>query len=87
MSKVVRIIFEYKEELIYRNANGNRCRGVSLDIHSKGIKPNDNSLAVIFGTVMMEESKNFAAVVATKARKIMKEKDIITIPLKGDEFN
>ncbi|EOL6582094.1 hypothetical protein ACJG0V_RS28040, partial [Escherichia coli] len=38
MSKVVRIIFEYKEHVIHKNADGTVRMGVSLDIRSTGIK-------------------------------------------------
>ncbi|HFL4380367.1 hypothetical protein RBH58_28600, partial [Escherichia coli] len=36
MSKVVRIIFEYKEGVIRKNADGSTHMGVSLDIRSTG---------------------------------------------------
>ncbi|EOW4453004.1 hypothetical protein ACOXNY_004132 [Escherichia coli] len=49
MSKVVRIIFEYKEDVICKNSDGSTHRGVSLDIRSTGIKKKDNGPAMIFG--------------------------------------
>ena len=55
MSKVVRIIFEYKEDVICKNSDGSTHRGVSLDIRSTGIKKKDNGPAMIFGVVMLAE--------------------------------
>ncbi|EPR9911165.1 hypothetical protein ACVBB4_002670, partial [Escherichia coli] len=49
MSKVVRIIFEYREDVIRKNADGSVHKGVSLDIRSTGIKKKDNGPAMIFG--------------------------------------
>ncbi|HCB9560579.1 TPA: hypothetical protein ACSE14_004296, partial [Escherichia coli] len=54
MSKVVRIIFEYRENVIRKNADGSTHMGVSLDIRSTGIaKQKDGSPAMIFGVVML----------------------------------
>ncbi|HHY7848622.1 TPA: hypothetical protein ACV7WQ_005654, partial [Escherichia coli] len=53
MSKVVRIIFEYKEDVIRKNADGTVHMGVSLDIRSTGIKQKNDSPAMIFGVVML----------------------------------
>ncbi|EOU5567191.1 hypothetical protein ACOBM7_004502, partial [Escherichia coli] len=75
MSKVVRIIFEYKEHVIHKNADGTVHMGVSLDIRSTGIaKQKDGSPAMIFGVVMLAESRNFAELVAMKASAFMKDR-------------
>ncbi|WP_225375137.1 hypothetical protein [Escherichia coli] len=59
MSKVVRIIFEYKEDI--------------LDIRATGIKQKDDGPAMIFGVVMLAECRDFAELVAMKARALMKD--------------
>lgn len=87
MSKVVRIIFEYKEDVICKNSDGGTHRGVSLDIRSTGIKKKDNGPAMIFGVVMLAESRDFAELVAMKARALMKDMNMSSGVIKGNEFN
>ncbi|WP_032261520.1 hypothetical protein [Escherichia coli] len=87
MSKVVRIIFEYKEHVIHKNADGTVRMGVSLDIRSTGIKKKDNGPAMIFGVVMLAESRNFAEFVAMKASAFMKDRGMTSGVINGNEFN
>ncbi|EHB3228155.1 hypothetical protein [Escherichia coli] len=87
MSKVVRIIFEYKEHVIHKNADGTVHMGVSLDIRSTGIKQKGDGLAMIFGVVMLAESRNFAELVAMKASAFMKDRGMTSGVINGNEFN
>lgn len=88
MSKVVRIIFEYKEDVICKNSDGSTHRGVSLDIRSTGIaKQKDGSPAMIFGVVMLAESRNFAELVAMKVNAFMKCSGMSSGVINGNEFN
>ncbi|HAO9143627.1 TPA: hypothetical protein IRL91_004008 [Escherichia coli] len=88
MSKVVRVIFEYKEDVICKNADGSTHKGVSLDIRSTGIaKQKDDSPAMIFGVVMLAESRNFAEFVAMKASAFMKDRGMASRVINGNEFN
>ncbi|EGH0424538.1 hypothetical protein V8648_004662 [Escherichia coli] len=87
MSKVVRIIFEYREDVIRKNADGSVHKGVSLDIRSTGIKKKDNGPAMIFGVVMLAESRNFAELVAMKVNAFMKCSGMSSGVIKGNEFN
>ncbi|EEC8122306.1 hypothetical protein E9H87_000059 [Escherichia coli] len=88
MSKVVRIIFEYRENVIRKNADGSTHMGVSLDIRSTGIaKQKDGSPAMIFGVVMLAESRNFAELVAMKASAFMKDRGMASGVINGNEFN
>lgn len=87
MSKVVRVIFEYKEDGICKNADGSTYRGVSLDIRSTGIKKKDNGPAMIFGVVMLAESRNFAELVAMKVNAFMKCSGMSSGVINGNEFN
>ncbi len=87
MSKVVRIIFEYREDVIRKNADGSVHKGVSLDIRSTGIKKKDNGPAMIFGVVMLAESRNFAELVAMKASAFMKDRGMTTGVIDSNEFN
>lgn len=57
MSKVVRIIFEYKEDVICKNSDGSTHRGVSLDIRSTGIKKKDNGPAMILGWLCWQKAE------------------------------
>ncbi|EFE1203192.1 hypothetical protein ACW2B0_002752 [Escherichia coli] len=87
MSKVVRIIFEYREDVIRKNADGSVHKGVSLDIRSTGIKKKDNGPAMIFGVVMLAESRNFAELVAMKVNAFMKCSGMSSGVINGNEFN
>ncbi|EFE0478979.1 hypothetical protein CCO86_005030 [Escherichia coli] len=87
MSKVVRIIFEYKEHVIRKNADGSAHMGVSLDIRSTGIKQKGDGSAMIFGVVMLAESRNFAELVAMKASSFMKDRGMASGVINGNEFN
>ncbi len=87
MSKIVRVIFEYKEDGICKNADGSTYRGVSLDIRSTGIKKKDNGPAMIFGVVMLAESRNFAELVAMKVNAFMKCSGMSSGVINGNEFN
>lgn len=87
MSKVVRIIFEYKEDVIRKNADGTVHMGVSLDIRSTGIKQKNDSPAMIFGVVMLADSRNFAELVAMKASAFMKDRGMASGVINGNEFN
>ncbi|EEX9002786.1 hypothetical protein E9Z77_003367 [Escherichia coli] len=87
MSKVVRIIFEYREDVIRKNADGSVHKGVSLDIRSTGIKKKDNGPAMIFGVVMLAESRNFAELVAMKVNAFMKCSGMSFGVINGNEFN
>ncbi|EKJ5176254.1 hypothetical protein PJF70_003471 [Escherichia coli] len=83
MSKVVRIIFEYKEHVIHKNADGTVRMGVSLDIRSTGIKQKGDGPAMIFWVVMLAESRDFAELVAM----LMKDMSMRSGVIKGNEFN
>ncbi|EKE9900124.1 hypothetical protein OX102_005389 [Escherichia coli] len=87
MSKVVRIIFEYKEHIIHKNADGTVRMGVSLDIRSTGIKQKGDGPAMIFGVVMLAESRDFAELVAMKAGALMKDMDMSSGVINGNELN
>ncbi|HDJ0158705.1 TPA: hypothetical protein ACT4G0_000015 [Escherichia coli] len=87
MSKVVRIIFEYREDVIRKNADGSVHKGVSLDIRSTGIKKKDNGPAMIFGVVMLAESRNFAELVEMKVNAFMKCSGMSSGVINGNEFN
>lgn len=87
MSKVVRIIFEYKEHVIHKNADGTVRMGISLDIRSTGIKQKGDGPAMIFGVVMLAESRDFAELVAMKASALMKDMNMSSGVIKGNEFN
>ena len=87
MSKVVRIIFEYKEHVIHKNADETVHMGVSLGIRSTGIKQKGDGPAMIFGVVMLAESRNFAELVAMKASAFMKDRGMASGVINGNEFN
>ncbi|EEU2031983.1 hypothetical protein P6E22_005422 [Escherichia coli] len=87
MSKVVRIIFEYKEHVIHKNADGTVRMGVSLDIRSTGIKQKGDGPAMIFGVVMLAESRDFAELVAMKASAFMKDRGMTSGVINGNELN
>ncbi|MEF9647266.1 hypothetical protein RBH35_24265 [Escherichia coli] len=87
MSKVVRIIFEYKEHVIHKNADGTVHMGVSLDIRSTGIKQKGDGPAMIFGVVMLAESRDFAELVAMKASAFMKDRGMTSGVINGNELN
>ncbi|KEN08626.1 hypothetical protein AC53_0422 [Escherichia coli 7-233-03_S3_C3] len=87
MSKVVHIIFEYKEHVIHKNADGTVRMGVSLDIRSTGKKQKGDGPAMIFGVVMLAESRNFAELVAMKASAFMKDRGMASGVINGNEFN
>ena len=87
MSKVVHIIFEYKEHVIHKNADGTVRMGASLDIRSTGIKQKGDGPAMIFGVVMLAESRNFAELVAMKASAFMKDRGMASGVINGNEFN
>lgn len=57
MSKVVRIIFEYKEHVIHKNADGTVRMGVSLDIRSTGIKQKGDGPAMILGWLCWQKAE------------------------------
>ncbi|HBA7001193.1 TPA: hypothetical protein J1W99_001600 [Escherichia coli] len=87
MSKVVRIIFEYKEDVIRKNADGSAHMGISLGIRSTGIKEKDAGPATIFGMVMLAESRGFAELVAMKAGAFMKDWSMASGVINGNELN
>ncbi len=87
MSKVVRIISNTRKMLSDKNSDGSTHRGVSLDIRSTGIKKKDNGPAMIFGVVMLAESRNFAEFVAMKASAFMKDRGMASGVINGNEFN
>ncbi|EFN0234401.1 hypothetical protein HJ492_004581 [Escherichia coli] len=64
-----------------------RTWGVSLDIRSTGIKQKGDGPAMIFGVVMLAESRDFAELVAMKARALMKDMNMSSGVIKGNEFN
>ena len=61
--------------------------GVSLDIRSTGIKQTGDGPAMIFGVVMLAESRNFAELVAMKASAFMKDRGMASGVINGNEFN
>ena len=64
--------------------------GVSKSGHtfSTGIKQKgDDGPAMIFGVVMLAESRDFAELVAMKASALMKDMSMRSGVIKGNEFN